>query len=101
MLAHLRIAETAVADGTRGCFFREPFCQQKGAPMPKGNKNKTHKGLAKRVRTTRTGKVLRKKANRGHLMSTKTGKRKRRLRGTDTVKSGRAKSYIEALRPGP
>ena len=69
--------------------------------MPKANKTrKTHKGLAKRVRKTRTGKVLRKKANRGHLMSTKTGKRKRRLRGKDTVKTQLAKRYKHVLDPG-
>jgi large subunit ribosomal protein L35 len=66
--------------------------------MPKANKTKsTHKGLAKRLRKTRTGKVLRNKANRGHLMSTKSGKRKRRLRGKDTVKGNLAKRYKEVL----
>ncbi len=46
------------------------------------HKQKTHKGLAKRVKVTGTGKVVRKQANRGHLMSTKASKRKRRLRRT-------------------
>jgi len=66
--------------------------------MPKANKNKTHKGLAKRVRKTRTGKILRGKANRGHLMSGKTGKRKRKLRGKDTVKTRLAKGYAQVLK---
>ncbi len=65
--------------------------------MTKAGKNKTHKGLAKRVRKTRTGKVLRGKANRSHLMSGKTGKRKRKLRGKDTVKTRLAKGYARAL----
>jgi len=69
--------------------------------MPKANKTgKTHKGLAKRLRKTRTGKVLRGKANRGHLMSTKPGKRKRRLRGKDTVKTNLAKRYRHVLEAG-
>ncbi len=43
-------------------------------------KLKTHKGLAKRVKLTKTGKLKRKKAFRSHLMSTKSGKRVRHLR---------------------
>ncbi len=43
-------------------------------------KQKTHKGLAKRVKVTAGGKVVRKKAFAGHLMSTKSGNRCRGLR---------------------
>lgn len=43
-------------------------------------KNKTHKGLLKRVRITKTGKVRHAKAGFKHLRSHKTGKRLRRLR---------------------
>jgi len=60
-------------------------------------KRKTHKGVAKRVRKTRTGKVVRSQANRGHLMSGKSGNRKRRLRRKQTVKTAQAKSYARAL----
>ena len=42
-------------------------------------KMKPHKGLLKRIKITATGKILRRKANKGHLMSTKAGKRRRRL----------------------
>jgi len=66
--------------------------------MPKANKNKTHKGLAKRLRKTRTGKILRSKANRGHLMSGKSGTRKQRLRGKDTVKTNLTKRYAQVLK---
>lgn len=45
--------------------------------VPKG---KTHKGLAKRVKVTGTGKLMRKQAGAGHLMSAKAGKRRRQLR---------------------
>ncbi len=43
-------------------------------------KQKTHKGVSKRVRLTATGKIKRGRANRSHLMSSKSGKRRRQLR---------------------
>ena len=42
-------------------------------------KLKPHKGLLKRVKITATGKILRRKANKGHLMSTKSSRRRRSL----------------------
>lgn len=42
-------------------------------------KQKTHKGLAKRVKVTATGKVKHRRAGSGHLMSSKNAKRRRRL----------------------
>ena len=42
-------------------------------------KMKTHKGLKKRVKVTASGKFLRKKANKSHLMSSKNSNRRRRL----------------------
>ena len=42
-------------------------------------KQKTHKGLSKRVKVTASGKVKRKKSFSGHLMSSKNGKRCRRV----------------------
>ena len=42
-------------------------------------KLKPHKGILKRMKVTKTGKVIRRKANKGHLMSSKTGKRRRNL----------------------
>jgi large subunit ribosomal protein L35 len=44
------------------------------------NKIKTHKGLAKRVKVTKNGKVLRWRAGGSHLMSGKAQKVIRRLR---------------------
>jgi large subunit ribosomal protein L35 len=41
---------------------------------------KTNKSLAKRVKRTGTGKFKRSRANRGHLLTHKTRKRKRQLR---------------------
>lgn len=43
-------------------------------------KNKAHKGLLKRVRITKTGKVRHKMSGHKHLRSGKGGKRLRKLR---------------------
>ena len=48
------------------------------APMPK---MKTHSGAAKRFRLTATGKVMRRRANRNHLLEHKSSRRTRRLAG--------------------
>jgi large subunit ribosomal protein L35 len=42
-------------------------------------KNKTHSGSAKRFRITGTGKVMRRRANRNHLLEHKSSTRTRRL----------------------
>ena len=44
---------------------------------PKGNK--TRKAVAKRFRITATGKVMRSRAGKRHLLSTKNAKRRRSL----------------------
>ena len=48
-------------------------------------KQKTHKGLAKRVKITATGKVKYHHSGAGHLMSTKNAKRRRRVSGTSIM----------------
>ena len=48
-------------------------------------KLKTHRGAAKRFKKTKSGKFLRSKAFKQHILSSKTTKRKRGLRGTTTV----------------
>ena len=48
-------------------------------------KQKTRKGVAKRIRVTRTGKIVRGKAGRRHLLSNKSRKRKRKLRAKTTI----------------
>ncbi len=45
-------------------------------------KQKTRKSIAKRVKITAKGKVLRTIAGRGHLLTGKRRKRKRQLRGS-------------------
>ncbi|UCC96771.1 MAG: 50S ribosomal protein L35 [Phycisphaerales bacterium] len=42
-------------------------------------KQKTHKGLNKRVKITASGKVKHRRAGAGHLLSGKNAKRRRRL----------------------
>ena len=50
-------------------------------------KQKTHKGLSKRVKVTGSGKVKRKRSFGSHLMSTKNAKRRRRI-GSSTIIGG-------------
>ena len=46
------------------------------------SKQKPHKGLLKRLRVGGSGSVRRKQSGKGHLMSSKNGKRRRRLKNT-------------------
>ncbi|MFH1884505.1 MAG: bL35 family ribosomal protein [Planctomycetota bacterium] len=55
-------------------------------------KQKTHKGLSKRVKITATGKVRHKRAGGGHLMSGKNAKRRRRVGSSSIMKSAMAKT---------
>ena len=48
-------------------------------------KMKTHRGAAKRMKATATGRLKRHKANKSHILTKKTTKRKRRLRKPDLV----------------
>ncbi|HEY9428123.1 MAG TPA: 50S ribosomal protein L35 [Gemmatimonadaceae bacterium] len=50
-------------------------------------KMKTHKGAAKRFKTTASGKVRRYKANKSHILTKKSPKRKRNLRRPDLVQT--------------
>ena len=66
--------------------------------MPKKLKIKTHRGAAKRFKTTGTGKLKRHKAYRRHILTSKTRKQKRHLRHAPTVDATNAKA-IERLLP--
>jgi large subunit ribosomal protein L35 len=44
-------------------------------------KMKTHSGASKRFRVTGSGKIMRRRANRNHLLEHKTSTRTRRLKG--------------------
>lgn len=61
---------------------------------------KTHKGIKKRVKVTATGKVKFHKHNKGHLLSNKSGNRRRRLRRTTTMTGPYAAKMITLLGPG-
>jgi large subunit ribosomal protein L35 len=61
-------------------------------------KTKTHSGAAKRFRRTGTGKVLRQKANRRHLLEHKPTTRTRRLAGRTTVSPADVKNVRKMLK---
>ena len=48
-------------------------------------KMKSHSGAAKRFKMTGTGKITRQKANKQHILTKKTTKRKRGLRQDDLI----------------
>ena len=48
-------------------------------------KLKSHKGASKRFGRTGTGKLMRRKAGRRHILTSKTRDRKRRLKGAAPV----------------
>ncbi len=52
-------------------------------------KMKTHRATAKRFRITRTGKVLHRKATGNHMLTKKSGSRRRRVEGTAEVTAER------------
>jgi large subunit ribosomal protein L35 len=54
--------------------------------MPKPiSRSKTKKAVSKRFKVTGTGKVLRSRASKRHLMSAKSAKRKRHMAKAATV----------------
>ncbi len=61
-------------------------------------KQKTHSSSKKRFKVTGTGKVKRGKAYKKHILTKKTTKRKRKLRGT-TVASEPDTKKIKRLIP--
>jgi len=65
------------------------FCVQREkeqmAKKAKKIKLKTHRGAAKRFKRTKNGKFLRGNAFSQHILTSKTRKRKRGLKGTTSV----------------
>lgn len=53
-------------------------------------KQKTHRGAAKRLSLTKTGKVKRAKSYKRHILNKKSTKRKRNMRRTGYVFEGMA-----------
>ena len=62
------------------------------------NKMKTHRGAAKRLKLTGSGKVKRNKAYKSHILNKKSAKRKRNLRKATYVVAAEEKN-IKVLIP--
>lgn len=60
-------------------------------------KLKTKKGASKRFKVTKNGKIKRKKAYRGHILTKKSSKRKRNLRKPEYVSSSEKKTVSRML----
>jgi large subunit ribosomal protein L35 len=60
-------------------------------------KTKTHKASKKRFRVSATGKLKRRQAGKKHLLSHKTGKRKRHLREAVIDTGKLAKKYVKMM----
>jgi ribosomal protein L35 len=61
-------------------------------------KMKTHKSSAKRFKVSSSGKIIRSKAYKSHILTKKTAKRKRNLRKSTTVSSVEVKK-VKVLLP--
>lgn len=62
-------------------------------------KMKTNSAAKKRFRITGTGKILCRRANKGHLNMKKSGSRKRKL-SLDIELSSSMKDFVKRLLPG-
>lgn len=60
-------------------------------------KLKTHKGTAKRVKTSATGKLVRERAFKNHLLAKKSAGRKRNNAGAQSVSASDTKRIKRAL----
>lgn len=60
-------------------------------------KLKTHKGTAKRIKLTSTGKLTRRRAFGNHMLSKKSKSRKRNINTPATITGGMAKNAKRAL----
>ncbi len=60
-------------------------------------KLKTHKGTAKRVKLTATGKITRRRASGNHLLAKKSKSRKRAINTIAIISGGMAKNVKRAL----
>ena len=60
-------------------------------------KLKTHKGTAKRIKRSSTGKLMRKRAFGAHLLAKKSGSRKRNIKTSVSIKGSARKNIKRAL----
>jgi len=61
------------------------------------NKKKTHSGLKKRFKLTKSGKVKRGHAGASHILSKKSPKRRRKLRSSALVAKSDLKNILKAI----
>ena len=61
-------------------------------------KMKTHRGAAKRFKLTASGKIVRRRSLKQHILTSKTTKRKRRLRQPDLI-SAADRRKVQRLLP--
>lgn len=60
-------------------------------------KMKTHRGAAKRFRKTASGRVRRRCAYHSHILTKKSAKRRRRLRGGAWVSDGESRMIARII----
>ncbi|MBI2592050.1 50S ribosomal protein L35 [Candidatus Saccharibacteria bacterium] len=60
-------------------------------------KLKTHRGTKKRVRITKTGKIIRRRATGTHFLEKKSPARKRRIAGVKPLQGKQAKNIRRKL----
>ncbi len=60
-------------------------------------KTRTHRGAAKRFRTTASGRIRRRRAYHNHILTGKSPKRRRRLRSGAWVAAGDARRIARLL----
>ncbi len=60
-------------------------------------KLKTHRGAAKRFKLTGSGKLVRRKAGKRHMLSHKSSKRKRKMSGLAVIFKGEIRAIRCAL----
>lgn len=60
-------------------------------------KMKTHSGSKKRFRVTASGKIMRGKACKSHILTKKSAKRKRNFRHETSLAKGDAKNIARAI----
>ena len=63
-------------------------------------KMKTHRGTAKRVKVTGTGKFIVKHSGKSHILTKKSRKRKNNLKKDFVVSEGSAKKLVVLLPTG-
>ena len=64
-------------------------------------KMKTHRGAAKRIKVTGSGRLRRRNANKNHILEKKSSTRKRRLGKMSEVDAANSKACLLYTSPSP